>query len=535
VDKPWELYVLSYRQNSDFSEDLSYYGYDNNGGVDSGWAQSQKHNDGHWEEWVGGGGSSTYNRDAAQDWFGVELAEHNQCTTTFTWLASDWSSPANGTEDTSGSSCGSATDIPCGPPLLTWEHCDVSDHVNTVSPPHITEDGMMSSGWDNQTYARQAVAIIKLRTGGKAVPGRQSVWRLIGSAVKIANKREVPPYPGRIGNLDPSQIQIMGQSLGADWVAWKSLPDGVDEDATARVPGMDHYPFGVGPQKFHPYIFAGSSTSSGNLDTNTPEFCVGQTVTFELQGLPDFVDVVGHWNLPGKFVNDFYYPCDTCSLNYGVNFDLLTITGTENLTTTCWYVNKPGGMVNVNAKLHFANGQYVSVAARGNFTVYRPKFSDFRNHASYVGFTWDAPTLQAHMRWEVTVNSIYSGQVGVTQILNADHGVLSTGGQDYLDGSSELYTSQQYRTNIISDGVVLLQDDPKVTWYVGCTTLYGNYTDYLRFAPDGGIWVTLGTNGWHMDGSACWGIGPTYTNIAPASPITDSDKFPLWTGVRPGS
>ena len=56
---------------------------------------------------------------------------------------------------------------------------------------------------------------------------------------------------------------------------------------------------------------------------------MGQQVTFTLNGLP------------GEYVNEQYQYSSSCT-SYRVNSDLLAITG-QNLETTCWDVNQPGG------------------------------------------------------------------------------------------------------------------------------------------------------------------------------------------------
>jgi hypothetical protein len=61
------------------------------------------------------------------------------------------------------------------------------------------------------------------------------------------------------------------------------------------------------------------------------------------------------------------------SQNYRNNSNLLNNTN----QISCWYVNGLGGLINVGLGLSFDNGQYVVVTAKGNFSVYRPKASNF--------------------------------------------------------------------------------------------------------------------------------------------------------------
>jgi hypothetical protein len=35
-------------------------------------------------------------------------------------------------------------------------------------------------------------------------------------------------------------------------------------------------------------------------------------------------------------------------------------------------MNQPGGTASIGMNLQFSNGQYVKIAAMGNFTIYRP-------------------------------------------------------------------------------------------------------------------------------------------------------------------
>jgi len=62
--------------------------------------------------------------------------------------------------------------------------------------------------------------------------------------------------------------------------------------------------------------------------------------------------------------------------------------------------------------------------------------------------------------------------------------------------------------------------------------MIANFKDYLRFQPDGGIWVTIATVDWHMNGDACLAGGILPDDLPPASPPVDSDAFPLWDLVR---
>jgi hypothetical protein len=186
--------------------------------------------------------------------------------------------------------------------------------------------------------------------------------------------------------------------------------------------------------------------------------------------------------------------------------------------------------------MHFSNGKYASIAAKGDFLVYRPTFSHFNDHAPMIGFTWNGATLQGNMWWDVRVESTNAGMVGVTQLLNA-RGWIDTLDQYYLDGDTIIYESfPPYDPNNAASHTVDLRDNPGATIYVGCLALIIDFKDYLRYKPEGSdsIWVTLGQNTWNCDGNACYITGPSYTNLPPATPVIDSDEEPVWRGVRHG-
>jgi hypothetical protein len=395
---------------------------------------------------------------------------------------------------------------------------------------------------------------------GKGMAGQQSLWRFNVSAGGEP-KRATPPFQGSDDITNKTLIQIMGQPLGADGNLWITLPDGVDLVAPVRVPSEDFDVSGIGAEKFHPYTMASSSTTSANLETNTPKFCVGQTVTFELRGLPpDYADAVGHWDLLGKFVNDYEYADDDdASGNYFVNLDLLAITD-QNLTTVCWFVNKPGGRVGVNANLRFSNGQCASVAPQVNISIYRPTISNFYPYPPFYAAL--VPTNSSNelqlgdnsghgaMRYDLKVNSIvpFSGGVNVVQLISASRALANTtygGGQQSttygqfcLDNSYPYFSSDLPVFAPLYYNNTPFLDQPGY----GLNYIFGLYPanlcaindffkDYIVFKPNGGIYVTLGRVFWSWSASTSkingvWS-NPTYQVNGPSSP-DDSDEFPTW-------
>ena len=232
-----------------------------------------------------------------------------------------------------------------------------------------------------------------------------------------------------------TSITIDGQPLGSDGNLWRALEADRTLDVTPKVTGVDYYVFNEGPPNKYPvYIQASVGANNYNLETNTPEICVGQKVTFSLGGVPACQSIDGvWWHLPDKYVNQAVNYSATCT-NYVKNTDLLTLP-----STPCWYINQPGGACSVRQTLHFANGQSVNLAAVGNFTVHRPTISNFQKGAH--GFDKTAIGLQGSMTWNVKINSKYNGFIGVTQIINCNNpnSDYYTGGVDVLDGNTEIY------------------------------------------------------------------------------------------------
>ena len=142
------------------------------------------------------------------------------------------------------------------------------------------------------------------------------------------------------------------------------------------------------------------------------------------------------------------------------------------------------------------------------------------------------------MTWNVTVNSEFDGQFGIIQLLLGTGLYYGTGGEYVLDGSTEIYGPpntngpSSYRTNNPATHVLGFLDTPSAP-ATPCVDMNLKFKDYLRFQPAGGIFVTIATNGWYVDASACLLTGASKTNCPPASPYTDNDEFPVWQYYRP--
>ena len=226
--------------------------------------------------------------------------------------------------------------------------------------------------------------------------------RLRGAVVRCAD----PP-------LNPLGMRVLGQWVGADGKLWVALPDNASPDLNLCAPAR-HYNATATQQKYPVNIMASSSTTNCDISTNTPEFCVGQKVTFALSGLPAgyIGSVAGNWQLPAKFVNWQTNYSSTCT-TYVRNDDLLQNTP----QTSCWFYNTNGNKVGVHLNLHFSNGQYANVAAFGNVTIYRPS----------VTFQYSKPVCNKHTNYDSCVNYGWLQLGNASQYGGDDVGTMNFG------------------------------------------------------------------------------------------------------------
>ncbi len=403
------------------------------------------------------------------------------------------------------------------------------------------------------TYSRSSKTSMKLRTGGKSGIAHKNLLAISASATEYGRpdgvcwgngpeEWENTPEQG----IAPNRIQVLGKTLGNDGSLYIVLPDNATVDLGASAPAS-HYSLGVSATKYHPYITANGT----NLDTTTPEFCVGQSVTFALNGLPSCEDCVSHWTLPDKYVNEVYQYSSSCT-SYRVNNALL-----NNPTTSCWYVNGSGGAVNVGQNLQFPSGQ-VTIVAKGNFTIYRPTISNFQPRPPFFAalIPSNSPSTlrlgddneNGAMAYTLDVNSVqpFSGNANIVQLVNASRAVSApyggqqstTAGQFWLD-NQEFYIGGNNPVNPPSIPYAYLEftDMPgyglnPITGSDLCS-IVDYFKDYVVFKPDGNgnIYVTLGLISWDWSASASkvdgvWTI-PAYQVNGPSSP-DGSDEFPTW-------
>jgi hypothetical protein len=436
------------------------------------------------------------------------------------------------------------------------EHCDINGttHISAFSP-----DG---SAYISQsvTHKRGAQAVLKLQTGGKATSRLRNLVGLTGSAAQ-----GIPvSFMGSWGWLAraywyqssgtnfPSQYITIGSygKLCNDGNVYVALPDNADVDVTPYVAGVDYYSFNVNPQKYKLTIVARGNGTNYDLSTNTPEFCVGQLLTFQPSwspSTPPYFNSVQHWTLPDKYVNRPTNYSATCA-TYVKNTDLLT-----NRVNQCWYVNGSGGTASIGMSLQFANGQTASIAAKGDFTIYRPRIwlgpydPGEENHYYTISYANEATCKlklgenddsgNGAMRFDVDINSKYSGSIGLTQLITANYSNPTCIFSDERCDGTEYYSGPNAvtaRNDSSRSGLISMDDGPNSIW-VTPNIVNLSSRDFVRFQPVGGIPVTVGIVTWDTVGVAETILVPdddwhitTDATTGPNGPDS-SDEFPVWT------
>jgi hypothetical protein len=404
------------------------------------------------------------------------------------------------------------------------------------------------------------------------LPGQVQLIRLTAS---------VKSYSGDPDGNSEGDVPVLASQLRSPDLAWAptatneyvgeayvTMPAGSTRELPISVSGVASSSFDVHTDGKNVKILANGI----DLSTNTPEFCVGQQVVFTLDGLPPYSNHITHWKFPDKYVNEKWQSInpDTFlpygSVNYRINSDLLT----NLLSVTNWFINGQGGIVSVGTSLQFNNAQTVSLAAKGNFKVYRPQANLTSGSASIgpvevesTGLTIPASKLTSGgCVFGATVNSLsFSGKANWVQLINrqlAGDGLEAlfllqnnTFGNYSLDndpfyntqdgdvGTAPVHTtvilgtSTNVRFGFNGDG-----DAPGIgilaTSFVSITDAFKTY---LVFNPDpdnsANIWVTLGKVTWGWDGYAAFDI-PTgkwllTTGSTNAPAYSDTDEFPTWT------
>lgn len=418
---------------------------------------------------------------------------------------------------------------------------------------------------------------LKLFTGGKGRIGRQDL--LCINAWAETYGKPPRPNPGMpwldtpSTPVPPQQIQIRGKALGNDGKLWLVLPDNFNTDLNLIAPGR-HYGAWASVEKYHPFIRANGI----NLEETTPEFCVGQKVTFSLDwsdqhsysGIPaglqsNYCD----WVASAKCVNTNWYRTMTFienGIEYTVSYGAPQYANNPDL----WRIEQPhawwysGGLKNVgvNLTIYFENGQTVSWEAatklRGKFRMLKPFVTrlvargPFAAGIELTGLLPRLSLMNGPMVFDVYISKTYPGKLGITQLVNMLSQTViplppyfiwhSTFGSFWLDGN-EFY--DEIPVNLAtwpSDGEFptpsSIYDMPGQTLGIVMGSYNGHWKDYVRFTPVGNdsIPITLARIEWRWAATANEIIPRVWvvTSDGVDGPVLyEDDSFPDWTNVFP--
>ena len=313
-------------------------------------------------------------------------------------------------------------------------------------------------------------------------------------------------------------------------------------------------------------ILATANGTTVDLATNTPEFCVGQQVTFQLAGIGPNLNLVGTWNLPTNFVNEPFTNeqwvvtdpvTDNGYWQYGsVNYQIDSTLLQSTNQTSCWFVDGSGGQVLVGMNIQFNNGQNLTIAADGNFTVYRPivtcpvaptymqtiipvfanPWLELGNASQYGGD--DVGTASFNAKIQSTNN--FTGLANWTQLIERSVTLPFIGtGLGYDLDTQTLYndnnsTVQSVNNHQPSAGVPIYDspgvDTKYITWSI---TIQDDFNTFLVFKPDpqnSSIWVTLGCVTWGWGGTEANSVLTSPSTVQPS--YTNSDQFPIWDSIH---
>ena len=471
---------------------------------------------------------------------------------------------------------------------LGCEVCDVQNNYDTHPWDLHVNYWENLNFWEyinHHTYTRHAHTAMALLSGGRAIPGRQILHEISGWVKHIP-----PPYTGGpppyhdyffptggyptytwfhdLPTVPNSSVHLLGNTLHDDpnYPGSGSLyyvtPAGADPIRfTPNVYGDQHYVFGVndsGPggndtPSFSdaPHVLNILANSKPLNSQPIPDFCVGQFISFVLDGLPSYVGATAfYWTFGGHCFNNStpsVPESSDCSLTYFLDDSLLAI---QSLAPLWWVSGGPNAYTpaaynaSVQCTLNFPNSQSpIRLSASGLFNMYRPT-AKISPSWSAVG-VYDNSVLkfgtatQAGIKFNhtVTYSPNFSGTVDWIQVdrnpsreldSTVEHILIYATPGPYLDGEA------QYGTFEGNDPV----DSPRLPLPFGTSYSKGiasdKFTMTMMFSPPGGgMKVPLRAVDWSWNGTAtnspsAWGIQSG--SGAPDGSDYRVEDYPQWDG-----
>ena len=412
----------------------------------------------------------------------------------------------------------------------------------------------MGAYWKVAPYTRTAHTTWELQTGGKALSRQQNLFCLSATAAEQPSKLGWGNWNYGImpqTSIPAQNITIDVKPLGNDGNQWRTYPDNVTRDITPRVKNQDFYTFNVTPQKYELKIQVNDAVTldPDEVVDGATNFWVGQYMSFGAgfePALSEAPEVTANlWVFDGKYVNDSVQPYTTGSVDYFWNYDPLTTPSTH-----AWWVygtSPSTALSQLRARfaegLDFANGQHVSVTAKGLFNMLRPQVTlDHQTTGNIRGddnYFWKTGTW-LHFGGYLDSNLSYIPGVSFQYNLNASpfgasqFSIIQTGtahrefslgvGINYIDSAGlDTKSSENPYTDPPAMGILpFLETNISVN---------DSYVTYLMFQYDSSsIPIPLESVGWSWGASASannsWqAVSPQY----PSFIVSQSPDFPKWT------
>jgi hypothetical protein len=303
--------------------------------------------------------------------------------------------------------------------------------------------------------------------------------------------------------------------------------------------------------KYPLQITANGIILSNDVVAAGADFCVGQSIQFDVTGLPSRVyDLTTVWTLPGTFVNTNSNP--NCDLFYEENAALLRPPqGTSAMH--CWYV-KDGLPLTASVRVLYRlapNGQFFDETITGKFNVHRPataKATPYQPDGTPTPMVvGDFLTLgngrdrDMSFQHTITTDTYCAGQAGYVQVLDGDYTdpknvncVEVPINGPALDGALDEFPADRQTpvpANASSSLLRSFYDGPHVAMWNGCAQEDLSFSTYLMFNPGGAgsIWVPLRLITWELHDEAANGalVNGAEHVIGPVD--NETTDFPKWT------
>jgi uncharacterized membrane protein len=378
-----------------------------------------------------------------------------------------------------------------------WEYTSVTTNFDSLPVSSIEEYG---NNYDHvethvmiEPSGQQSVGQSILYLVQAQVTNEDTGLRLLASAVRFQNQ-----LPGTTTvDVTDSDGSVWSQGL-------VSAPSGTTPEVTPLtfLPKVSFNTWQVTNMQLK--IFAFTNGTAIDLSTNTPEFCVGQKVTFNAvwDYDPGAVSTNYIWAFSSTFVNHSSQASQYASTNWDIDSNIFT----TNEPYAYWV---SGGNKNVylHEILHFSNGQNATVSASGQFSMYRPQ-----THVTTVTGTVAVddndililtPIALHYGTPNDTPGITFSNMVAITNGSIKWLQVVNYGSEDLQrnDGSwihepiitnaldnSDPYPSYSDDINTTADSPGFGPSSPSQFQTLSRSN---NFSMWLEFKPDGGIWVPL--------------------------------------------